>query len=153
MIYANPAGISFGLAYNKVLDGVENPDIIQSKKGDEAAIAGLFIQKKLFTIGGTFSVLKNHEKDDMHHYFDGNGYEFFIIYEFHNHWSALSGINYMRPYGNAHGQYQIKYLMLGVSYYFTKTSLVFLETKLEDSKYVNGDKRKSIIGFGIHYDF
>lgn len=153
LIYANPAGISFGLAYNKVLDGVENPYTSQSKKGDEAAIAGLYIQKKQFTIGGTFSILKNHEKDDMHHYFNGNGYEFFIIYEFLKHWSALSGINYLKPYGNAHGEYEIKYLMLGVSYYFTKTSLVFLETKLEDSKYVNGDKRKSIIGFGVHYDF
>ncbi len=153
LIYANPVGISLGVAYNKVLDGADDPDINQVKKGDEAAIAGLFFQKKSFTVGGTFSVQKNHERDDEGCYFDGNGCELFLIYEFLRHWSALTGMNYLKPYGNAHGEYQIKYAMFGLSYYFTKTSLVFLETKIEDSRYVNGARRKSILGFGIHYDF
>lgn len=153
LIYANSNGISLGIAYNKVLDGGD--DTIQNlpPKGDEAAIAGLYLQKKGVTIGATFSVLKNHESDDKNNYFDGNGYELFILYEFHKKWSALSGMNYLKPYGNAHGDYQIKYFMIGLSYYFTKTSLVFLETKIEDSKNVDGSRRKSILGFGIHYDF
>ncbi len=153
LVYDNPIGVSVGVAYNNVRDGVEDTVINKSHMGDEAAIAGFLIHKKQVTIAGTFSVLTEHEQDDQLKYYSGNGYEFFVIYQFLKRWHALSGINYLKPYGNAHGQFQVKYLMLGVSYYFTKTSLIFLEAKFEDSKHVDGSKRKSILGFGIHYDF
>ena len=67
LIYANPSGISLGLAYNKVRDGIEDPNPIQTKNGDETAIAGLLYHKKHLTLAGTFSVQSNHDQDQTQH--------------------------------------------------------------------------------------
>ena len=153
IIYETNSGISFGVAYNKVRDGIAKPDINQPKKGDEAAIAGIMFQNSSLTIGSIYSVFSNHATDDLGNYFSGYGYEFALIYYFFNNWGIDFGFNYQEPYGSNNGLYKIVYFAGGLSYHFGKSSMVYTELKIDRSREFDGTYMESIIGFGAHFGF
>ncbi len=146
-------GISFGIAFNKVRDGVNKPDINQPKKGDEAAIAGIMFQNSNLTIGSIYSVFSNHATDNLGNYFSGYGYELIVIYNFQNNFGAELGFNYKEPYGSNIGLYKIIYFVGGLSYHFGKLSMVFAELKIDRSRQFDGTYMQSIIGFGAQFGF
>lgn len=147
------SGISFGVAFNKVRDGIAKPNINQPKKGDEAAVAGIMFQNSHLTIGSIYSVFSNHATDNLGNYFSGYGYEFTLIYYFHNNFGIDLGFNYQEPYGSYNGLYKVNYFVGGLSYNFGKLSMVFTELKIDRSREFDGTYMQNIIGFGAHFGF
>jgi outer membrane protein N len=145
--------ISFGVAFNKVCDGIVKPDINQPKKGDEAVIAGIMFQNSNLTIGSIYSVFSNHATDNLGNYFSGYGYELALTYNFQNNFEVEFGFNYKEPYGSNNGLYKIEYFVGGLSYHFKKLSMVFAELKFDRSRQFDGTYMQSIIGFGAQLGF
>jgi predicted porin len=150
-------GLKVGAAYDKVRDGIQNPDleINKPKYGDEAWVAGINYDKK--TINAIFisSIFENHEKDNLGNYFSGYGLELYLEYRFRKHWRFYGGFNYLQPTGNGiAGEYSIKYLDFGSAYVFGKSSKVFIETRLDDSRNHDGSRsRLGVFAFGMFFEF
>ncbi|MFO7613922.1 MAG: porin [Bacteroidales bacterium] len=148
-------GLRIGAAYDKVRDGILHPELSQPKYGDESWVLGLYYDSRDWMATFTASNFKNHEKDNHGNYFSGYGLEFYTIYRFRERWGFYGGFNYLKPYDDSPaGNYRIMYLDLGASYGFARTSKVFIETRLDDSR--NNDDsslRAGVVAFGIFFEF
>jgi len=147
--------LKFGAAYNKVRDGIQNPDLTRPKYGDQAWSAMVFYNSNVFNAIFSTSFLKNHEKDNLGNYFSGYGMELYCEYRFRGKWRFYGGFNNLQPEKNSiAGQYCIQYIDLGAAYVFGKSSKVFLETRLDDSRNNDGSRsRLGAIAFGMFFEF
>jgi predicted porin len=147
--------LKFGAAYNKVRDGIQNPDLYKPKYGDEAWSAMIFYNSKPFIAIFTTSFFKNHEKDNLGNYFSGYGLELYCEYRFREHWKFYGGFNDLQAYDNSiAGDYCIQYIDFGSCYCFGKSSKIFIETRLDDSRNNDGShSRLSAIAIGMFFDF
>lgn len=148
-------GLKFGAAYDKVRDGIQNPDLTQPKYGDQAWSAMIFYDSKPFNAIFTSSIFDNHEKDNLGNYFSGYGLEMYLEYRLRDHWRFYGGFNYLQPTGNGiAGDYCIQYIDFGSYYRFGKLSKAFIETRLDDSRNHDGShSRLSAVAVGIFFDF
>lgn len=150
-------GLKFGTAYDKVRDGIQNPDpeLNKPKYGDEAWATGLNYNTRRFNAIFTSSVFKNHEKDNLGNYFSGYGLEMYLEYRFREKWRFYGGFNYLQPTGNGiAGKYDIQYLDFGTAYCFGRTSKVFIETRLDESTNHDGSHaRIGAVAFGMFFEF
>jgi predicted porin len=155
LMFKTPFGLKFGAAYDKVRDGIQNPDLNQPKYGDDAWAAGFIYDSKQLFITFASSIFNNHEKDNLGNYFSGYGLELYTEYRFRGKWKFYGGFNYLQPTGDdIAGKYRIKYLDLGSAYCFGRTSKVFIETRLDNSMDHDGTRsRISVIAFGLFYEF
>ncbi len=154
LVLKSKFGLKAGAAYNKVRDGIQNPDVTKPKYGDEAWVAGANYESKKLNAIFTSSFFKNHEKDDLGNFFSGYGLELYVEYRLKEHWRFYGGGNYLQPTSTNAGDYMIQYLDFGSAYVFGKTSKVFVELRLDDSRNHNGtDARISAIAFGMFFDF
>ncbi len=154
LLLTNIMGFTIGAAYNQVRDGIDNPKDFQPKKGDEAAIFGIKYENTKFYLGTIYTNFKNHEKDNKDVWFSGQGWELFGRYNFCKNWHVLAGLNYLEPDKNYEGDYNIKYFVIGLSYFFVNTSHVFIEIKFDESQNHDGSViRDDVFGFGMYYDF
>ena len=147
--------LKFGAAYNRVRDGIQHPDQTKPKYGDEAWATMVYYNTKAFNAIFTSSVFKNHEKDNLGNYFSGYGLELYCEYRFRKHWRFYGGFNYLQPEKNSvAGDYCIQYIDLGSAFCFGKSSKVFIETRLDDSRNNDGShSRLSAFAFGMFFDF
>jgi hypothetical protein len=147
--------LKFGAAYNEVRDGIQNPDLYESKYGDKAWSTMIYYNTKVFNAILTGSFFKNHEKDNLGNYFSGRGLELYCEYRFRNHWLFYGGFNDLQPEENSiAGDYCIKYIDLGTAYVFGRSSKIFIETRIDDSRNNdNSHSRLSAIAFGMFFDF
>jgi hypothetical protein len=150
-------GLKFGAAYDKVRDGIQNPDptLNKPKYGDEAWVTGINYYSKSFIAIFTSSIFQNHEKDNLGNYFSGYGLELYLEYRFREKWRFYGGFNDLQPTGNGiAGGYRIQYLDFGSAYVFGRSSKVFIETRLDDSRNHDGSKsRLGVFAFGIFFEF
>jgi predicted porin len=155
LIINSGIGLKMGIAYDMVRDGILKPEIGQPKYGDESAVAGLVYTDDHFYVSATGCSFTNHETDNLGNYFSGKGFEFFGQYSFPKRWAIYGGFNYLKPDNeDVAWSYQIKYFDVGSSYGFGKSSIVFIEAKIEDSKNHDGTKsNSSVFGFGMYFNF
>lgn len=148
-------GLKFGAAYDKVRDGISNPDAGKPKFGDEAWVAGAFYYSARITATFTGCRFMNHEIDDLRNYFSGYGLELYSEFRFPKKWSVYGGFNYLQPEdGSPAGEFRIQYLDIGSAYRFGRTSKVFIEIRLDDSRNHDGSiPDLSTVGFGMFYEF
>lgn len=149
------AGLKIGAAYNKVRDGVPDPEAGKPKIGDEAFVAGFYYYLENFTATFTAAKFKNHEIDDLGNYFSGYGLELYTEYRFKKRWNVYGGFNYLKPEPDGPaGLYRISYIDLGSAYKFGRSSRVFLEIRLDNGKNHDGTLADTgAIGFGMFYEF
>jgi len=156
-VVLSPAeGMTLGVGFSQVRDGVEDPDPDSREvpDGDQAAVAGVSVERGRWTVHYTLSWFQEHEKDDEERFFGGWGTELFARFNATQSWRLLGGFNYLTPEDEHPGQYRIAYGMVGVQYTFVNDSRVFFEMKLEGSRDSEGDgNRQSIYGFGIRFNF
>jgi predicted porin len=147
--------LQFGGAYNQVRDGLAEPDVTEPRLGDESLIVGIQYDNQRLKVSFTTTSFTNHEIDEQRVYFSGNGYEFHTQYRFLKKWSVYTGFNYLQPNTNEPvGNYCLRYLDMGASYSFSKSSLLFVEIKLDNSKDSTGTAiNESIAAFGLFLDF
>lgn len=150
-------GLKFGAAYDKVRDGVQypDPDLNKPKYGDQSWVSGLNYNSKRFTVLFTSCIFKNHEKDNLGNYFSGYGLEMYLEYRYRENWRFYGGFNDLQPTGNGiAGKYDIQYLDFGSAYCFGRSSKVFIETRLDDSKNHDGSRaRIGAVAFGMFFEF
>jgi len=154
---------SYGLAFNKVEDGVDRPGVNEPKRGDEATVGGLLFQSGKWYAALVLARSKNHEVDDKDNWFDAKGAEMFVMYSFKENWEVHGGFNWLDPDGYnfrddegviRDSKYKRKYLAYGMSRRFSRESVLFLEGTIEDSTEADGGTlRNSIIGVGGYYTF
>jgi len=154
---------SYGLAYNKVEDGVDQPGANEPKRGDEATAGGLLFQSGKWYAALVLARSKNHEVDDQDNWFDAKGAEMFVMYSFREGWEVHGGFNWLDPDGYnfrdeggvlRDSKYKRKYLAYGISRRFSRESVLFVEGTIEDSTEADGGTlRNSILGIGGYYTF
>jgi len=154
VVVSGETGFGVGAAYNQVRDGVASPTINEPQQGDKATIFGVRFQQERFYAGSTFSILKQHEVDDLGRRYDGNGFELALRYYLLEHvW--LEGVyNDLRPNDDHPGDFRIRFGASNVVYNFSTASRVFAGFKFEGSKRSDGtDLQTSTFAAGLNYTF
>jgi predicted porin len=147
-------GFGVGAAYNQVRDGVASPTINEPQLGDKATIFGVRFRHERFYAGSTYSILKQHEIDDLGRRFDGNGFEIALRHYLLEHvW--LEGVyNDLRPNDDHPGDFRIRFGAANVVYNFSTASRVFAGFKFEGSRKSDGsDLQTSTFAAGLNYTF
>ncbi len=149
-------GFTIGVGYNKVNDGVEDPEPNQAKENDEAFVTSASFEKERFTIAASYAILKQHQRLGGVFY-DASGIEFYTRYKFSNNerWHAAVGFNYLKPDDDEDlGDFDNKFGIVEVGYNFKKSSHIFTSAKIDQSENTTGDKRnQSVFGMGIRFGF
>jgi predicted porin len=147
-------GFSVAAAYNEVRDGVEDPGPNESKLGDKAAIFGVRFRNDRWYAASTYSILKQHEIDDLGRRFDGNGFELAVRHSFDNGVSLDAGYNDLSPDSDHPGQYRVRFGTANFIYNFSTASRIFFSFRLDGSRRVDGsDLSHHAIGTGFNYTF
>ena len=103
-----------------------------------------------------FSRLENIETTDQFLYFDGTGAELFAQWQFRDRWWLAGGGNYLDPDSDDPdaGQYQIRYLVLGVRYTFDSFNrMLYAEWRDDYGKMADGTRRGNEFTVGFRWDF
>lgn len=147
-------GVSIGAAYNEVRDGVENPGPNESKLGDKAAIFGIRFRTQRWYAASIYSILTQHEIDDLGRRFDGRGVEVALRRSFANGVSIDAGYNDLSPDSNHPGEYRVRFGTTNFIYNFSTASRIFFSFRLEGSRRVDGsDLSYHAVGTGFNYTF
>jgi predicted porin len=147
-------GVGLGAAYNEVRDGVPNPTPNESQLGDKAAIFGLRYRSDRWYAAVSYSILEQHEVDDLGRRYDGTGFELAVRRELTDRWLVEGGYNNLQPDSNHPGDYRIKFGTGNVIYRFAESSRVFVSFKVEDSRRSDGTKLADhAIATGLNYTF
>jgi predicted porin len=155
LIFKTGFGLKIGAAYNKVQDGIMNPEAGDPKYDDEAMIAGLSYDRGQVVANFTASKFHNHEKDDLGNFFSGYGLELFCKYSFLERWNVYGGFNYLQPDDKTEaGDYRIANVLIGAYYRYGKTGKLFVETRLDDRTRHDGSRAHySGVAFGLFFEF
>ena len=148
-----------GLAWHEAkIDEVERPELSKAGiSGDARALAVAFKtygQDWLASL--VFSRLENIETTDQFLYFDGTGAELFAQWQFRDRWWLAGGGNYLDPDSDDPdaGQYQIRYLVLGVRYTFDSFNrMLYAEWRDDYGKLADGTRRGNEVTVGFRWDF
>jgi len=153
-IYGKREGFAIGAAYNEVRDGVPNPTPNETQLGDKAAIFGARYRGEQFYVGGVFSILTQHEVDDLGRRFDGNGFEFVARRNLLPRLWLVGGLNDLSPNADHPGDFRIRFGAVNLVYDFGVGSRLFVGFKLEDSKNADGTPlTHSTFAGGLNYTF
>jgi len=154
LIYGKREGIAVGAAYNEVRDGVPNPTPNETQLGDKAAVFGARYRGERFYVGGVFSILTQHEVDDLGRRFDGNGFEFVARRNLLPRLWLVGGLNDLSPNADHPGDFRIRFGAVNLVYDFGVGSRLFVGFKLEDSKNADGTPlTHSTFAGGLNYTF
>ena len=147
-------GFSVAAAYNEVRDGVADPGPNESKLGDKASIFGVRYRTGPWYAATTYSVLKQHEVDDLGRRFDGRGFEVAVRRSFDNGISLDAGYNDLSPDSDHPGQYRVRFGTTNFIYNFNTASRIFFSFRIDGSRRVDGsDLSYHAIGTGFNYTF
>jgi hypothetical protein len=156
LVYQGESGLSAGIAYQEVRDGVEDPEPGLPKIGDTSTIFGLRYQTEKYYLGGVYSVTEQHETDDLGNFFDGNGVELYGNYLVGKSIKVEGGYVYLKPDSGQAGDYRLNYGYAGLGYLFggERKGAVWLEYRLDDSQANDGSKlRNNLFAGGVTFDF
>ncbi|MEM1258017.1 MAG: porin [Bacteroidota bacterium] len=152
--------LTLGVGYNKVVDGVTNPEPNQSVDGDESLIFTVSYAMDRFTAAASYAFMNKHEKialDDGDFFYNADGMELYLKYVFSPSlkWHVASGFSYINPDSDQNlGDFDVKFGLLELAYMFKKSSYIFIVSKLEASQDREGnDSENSIYGLGIRFSF
>ena len=154
VVFGRAEGFSLGAAYNEVRDGVADPNPNQPQLGDKATLFGLRYRGDRFYAAASYSILDQHEIDDLGRRFDGNGFELAFRYNLSERFWIEAGLNDLEPDDDHPGEYRLRYGVGTLVYTIGATSRVYGGIKLEDSRLSDGSKGPaSALGVGVNLTF
>jgi predicted porin len=147
-------GFGAGATYNAVRDGVADPNPNQAQEGDEAALFGARYRKGGWYGAVTFSVLTQHEIDDLGRRYDGKGFEVALVRDLTDKvWLEL-GYNNLQPDSDHPGDFRLRFGVTNVVYQFGEASRVFAGVKFDGGRASDGTARPAaIFAGGLRYNF
>jgi len=147
-------GFGLGAAYNEVRDGVAMPTPNEPQLGDQATLYGLRYRTDRWYAAGSYSVLKQHEVDDLGRRYDGNGFELALRRILTDRWWLEAGYNDLSPNSNHPGDYRVRFGVGNAVYRFGDASRVFFGVKIEGSRRSDGSRlAENAIAAGLNYTF
>lgn len=147
-------GFAAGATYNQVRDGVANPNPNQTQLGDEAALFGVRYRSGGWYGAVTFSILTQHEVDDLGRRFDGHGLELAFVRDITDRVSLEVGFNDLQPDSDHPGQYRVRFGLSNVVYQFGGASRVFAGVKIDGGRNSDGTPRpRAVFAGGLRYNF
>jgi predicted porin len=147
-------GLGIGAAYNQVRDGVAMPTPNEPQLGDEAALFGLRYRDDRWYAAATYSILKQHEVDDLGRRFDGRGFELAVRRAITDRMWLEGGFNDLDPDADHPGDYRVRLGVGNIVYRFGDASRVFLGVKVEGSRRSDGSKlAEHAFAAGLNYTF
>ncbi len=88
----------------------------------------------------TFVTAENHEVDNNGDYFDSDGMELLLWYNFNNPVGVYGGFNHLEP-DDSDNEYELHYNFVGAEYRFDKgMGMLFIETKFHDTTQADGSE-------------
>ena len=147
-------GFAAGAAYNEVRDGVPNPTVNEPQLGDKAAIFGARFRGDRFYVGGIYSILKQHEVDDLGRRFDGNGFELAGRRNLAARFWVEAAYNDLSPNSDHLGDFRLRFGAANIVYDWALASRLFFGFRLDDSR--NSDRTsstRSTFALGLNYTF
>jgi outer membrane protein N len=147
-------GFGLGAAYNQVRDGVAMPSPNEPQLGDEAALFGLRYHDDRWYVAGTYSILKQHEVDDLGRRFDGRGFELAVRCAITSRMWLEGGFNELDPDADHPGDYRVRLGLGNIVYRFGDASRVFFGVKVEGSRRSDGSRlAEHAVATGLNYTF
>jgi predicted porin len=147
-------GFAIGAAYNQVRDGILVPTVNEPQLGDEATIFGARFRNEWFYAGGTYSILKQHEVDDLGRRFNGNGLEIALRQHFTARLWIEGAYNDLSPNSEHPGDFRIRFGATNIVYNFNVASRLFAGFKVEGSRRSDRtDFTESTFAAGLNYTF
>jgi len=154
VILGKATGFAAGAAFNQVRDGVAAPNPNQAHLGDEAAIFGARFRSANWYSAATYSVLTDHEIDDLGRRFSGDGIELALRRAFGPRYWIELGFNNLRPDSDHDGDFRTRFWLANLIYQFGDASRVFIGGRIDDSR--NSDNTRRALGAftaGLNYTF
>jgi len=154
LIYGHRNGFAAGAAYNEVRDGVVNPTPNETQLGDKAAIFGARYRGEQFYVGGIFSILTQHEVDDLGRRFNGNGFEVAGRRNLLPRFWLEGAFNYLRPNSDHPGDFRVRFGAANIVYDWALASRLFFGFRLADSRNSDGtSSTRNTFALGLNYTF
>ena len=151
--------LGLGIAWHQSnINGSERSEFVQAGiSGDARALAVAFkTYGDRWLVSLVYSRLENIETTDQSRYFDGTGMELFAQWQFRDRWWLTGGGNYLDPDDDDPdgGEYQIRYLVLGVRYTFDSFNrMLYAEWRNDQGTLVDGTGRGNEFTVGFRWDF
>ena len=154
LILGRQYGFAIGAAYNEVRDGVLLPTPNETQLGDKATIFGARYRGARFYAGAIYSLLKQHEVDDLGLRFDGNGFELALRQNLTDRIWIEGAYNDLNPDSDHPGDFRLQFGAVNVVYGFGEASRLFGGFKFENSDRTDGtDFQTSTFAGGLNYTF
>jgi predicted porin len=148
------SGFAIGAAYNEVRDGVAMPTPNEPQLGDKAALFGLRYRDDRWYAAGTYSILTQHEVDDLGRRFDGTGLELAVRRMVTDRVWLEAGFNDLQPDTDHPGDYRVRLGVGNVVYRFGDASRVFLGFKIDGSRRSDRSRLfEHAVAAGLNYTF
>lgn len=159
--YEPEYGISIGIAFNIVRDGVEDPKFNQPKTGDKSIITAISYKKNRLHLSYSLSLFENHEmlriNDSTRYFFSGYGMELFAGYYLSKseRWRVATGFNLIQPKRVVEvGKFRLLYFVAECSYTFGTASHIFTTVKVNRSSDIFGAlDTTSVFAMGLRFSF
>ena len=144
--------LTFGLAYNEVRDGVEDPGPNEPHIGDTATVIGARWDRAPLLLAVTLSRGEQRQQDDEETWFDNLGCEAFGQWSFDEHWSAHGGFNWLEPDDDGvETEYRILDYFVGAAYQLNRFAVISGELRLAESRTAAGEPlRANTFAFGVN---
>ncbi len=154
VVVGGAQGFSGAAAYNEVRDGVENPNPNQTQLGDKAGIFGARYRRGGFYGAVMYSILKQHEVDDLGRRYDGQGFEAAFVADLTDKTWIEVIFNNLQPESDHPGDFRLRFLATNVVYQFGGASRVFAGVKFDGGKTSAGASRPAaVFAGGLRYNF
>ncbi|MEM6734821.1 MAG: porin [Bacteroidota bacterium] len=153
-------GFAIGIGYNKVLDGVTDPQPNQANENDEAIVFASSYEFERYEIAFSYLNFTKHEDTEVNEetiFYDGEGFELYFKYKLtpSRKWHIATGFNYLFPKSDQNlNDFDSKFGLVELGYNFSQGSHVFISSKIDDSKNIDGSNRlPNLYGIVIRFAF
>jgi predicted porin len=151
--------LSLGIAYNHAeIDLDEYPALrgIGIGGSSQSLLLGARSFGDRWYVGWVLARMRNHETTDEGIYFDGWGSELYGQYQLSDRFWFVGGYNALEPdSGQAKaGDYRVRYSVVGLRYApIDFKRMIYLNTRINDSRNADGTRESNIYTIGIKWDF
>ena len=152
------SNLGVGLAYlHAAVENRESPEVVAAGIDGNATAASIALKtygdKWLASL--ILAKLNNIETTELNQYFNGEGAELFVQWQFANDFWLVGGGNWLIPDEDNPlvGDYSVKYGVLGLHYSIDSFNrMLYVEWKDDHGRLSNGLQRKNEFTLGIRWD-
>jgi hypothetical protein len=146
--------VDFGIAFQKVLDGVAEPQKGEPKDGDQAAIIGVRYDKDAWYAALTLTSFRRHETDDLGIFYSGIGAAFYADRDLGQRWNVSLDIGYLQPNSRYTGEFLVRQFILGMNCDLTSWFRLWAMGKLDTGRRSDGTRGPAgTLILAGHFDF